>query len=109
MGNNIQTVNDEISLKELVLKLKSGLAYLRSRWKIILLFGIIGAVLGAGYAFFTKPQYHAVCTFVLDDGAKSSGFSQYAGLASLAGIDIGGGSGGLFQGDNILELYKSRS
>jgi len=109
MANNIQTVNDEISLRELVLKTKRGFAYLGSRWKVILFFGLIGAVLGAGYAFFSKSQYRAVCTFVLDDGAKSSGFSQYAGLASLAGIDIGGGgSGGLFQGDNILELYKSR-
>jgi hypothetical protein len=43
------------------------------------------------------------------EDSKGGGIGQYAGLASLAGIDIGGsGAGGIFQGDNIIELYKSR-
>src|SRR5690606_33847882 len=33
----------------------------------------------------------------------------YAGLASMVGIDLGSGGGGIFQGDNIIELYKSRT
>ncbi|WP_431198443.1 lipopolysaccharide biosynthesis protein [Mucilaginibacter sp. P25] len=56
-----------------------------------------------------KTVYTASSTFVLDDGNKSGGLNQYASLASMAGIDIGGGSaGGIFQNDNILELYRSR-
>src|SRR5690606_12729634 len=31
-----------------------------------------------------------------------------AGMAAMAGINLGGSAGGLFEGDNILELYKSR-
>jgi hypothetical protein len=51
----------------------------------------------------------ANCSFVLDEDSKGGGLSQYAGLASLAGIDVSGGGGsGIFQGDNIIELYKSR-
>jgi hypothetical protein len=46
----------------------------------------------------------------LEDAKGGSGLGQLAGLASLAGINFGGGGGGgnLFEGDNIIELYKSR-
>ncbi|WP_310092598.1 lipopolysaccharide biosynthesis protein [Mucilaginibacter pocheonensis] len=46
---------------------------------------------------------------MLEDGNKASGLGQYSGLASMVGLDIGGtGGSGIFQGDNIIELYKSR-
>jgi len=102
--------NDEVSLKDVVLKFNKIIKHLLSKWVIILLFALVGAGLGLAYSIIKKPQYTALCTFVLDDGAKTSSISQYAGLAALAGIDVGGsGGGGIFQGDNILELYKSRS
>lgn len=104
--NNSNT--EEISLKELILKLQLAFNYLKSKWMIIILCGIISGALGLLYAVFKKPIYTATSTFVLEDN-KAGGLGQYAGLASLAGIDIGGGgSSGIFQGDNILELYKSR-
>nr|MBB6230810.1 hypothetical protein [Mucilaginibacter sp. FT3.2] len=69
----------------------------------------MGAILGLGYSFYKKPVYNATCTFVLEESGKGGGIGQYAGLASLAGISIGGGGGGgIFEGDNIIELYKSR-
>ncbi|MCH5686520.1 hypothetical protein LWM68_21030 [Niabella sp. W65] len=40
---------------------------------------------------------------------KSGGLASYAGIASSLGIDLGGAGGGLFDGDNIIELYKSRN
>lgn len=99
----------EVSLKEIVTKVKKGVTYLISRWKPIVALGIVGAALGLTYAIIKKPTYKAVCTFVLEDGSKSGGLGQYAGLASLAGIDLGSsGGGGIFKGDNIIELYKSR-
>jgi hypothetical protein len=55
-----------------------------------------------------KPIYTAETTFVLEEGESGGGLGQYAGLASMVGIDLGGGGGGIFKGDNILELYKSR-
>ncbi|MDB5146088.1 MAG: hypothetical protein JWQ57_108 [Mucilaginibacter sp.] len=101
---------EEISVKDILLKLRSGIKYLKSKWLTILIMAIIGGLVGLAYATFNKPQYTATCTFVLDEGNKGGGLGQYAGLASLAGIDIGGAGGGIgiFQGDNILELYKSR-
>lgn len=102
--------DDEISLRELILKLREWYHYLLSKWKVILLAGIIGGVLGFLYAYFKKPVYTAECTFVLEEQGNAGTLGQYAGLASMVGIDLGGAAGsGLFQGDNIIELYKSRS
>ena len=104
----IDQSSDEISIKDVLFKIRSAIKYLKARWLIILIAGMIGGLIGLMYAIFKKPQYTAVCTFVLDEGNKGGGLGQYAGLASLAGIDVSGASGGMFQGDNIIELYKSR-
>jgi uncharacterized protein involved in exopolysaccharide biosynthesis len=107
-----RTINNptEISIRDVILKIQSGIRYLKSKWLTILFIGIIGGFIGLLYTIINKTKYTASCTFVLDEGSRGGGLSQYAGLASMAGIDLGGGGGseGLFQGDNILELYKSR-
>jgi hypothetical protein len=105
-NNNV--VNDEISLKELILKLQEWCKFLLTKWLIILFAGILGGALGLTYAIIKKPIYTAEITFVLEEGESGGGLGQYAGLASMVGIDLGGGGGGIFKGDNILELYKSR-
>ena len=107
--NTKQLGDDEVSLKEILFKIKEWILYLLSYWKFILILGIIGAALGFLYAKSKKIIYTASTTFVLEDGGGGSGLGQYAGLASMAGIDLGTGGGGIFQGDNILELYKSRT
>jgi len=108
--NENKAINtDEISLKDVLIKAKSIIKYLKTKWLTVCLVGVLGGIIGFGYAVLKKPVYVANCTFVLDEGSKGGGLSQYAGLASLAGIDMSaGGSTGLFQGDNIIELYKSR-
>lgn len=107
---NVESNEDEISLKDLILKIGEWWRYLLSKWITILIFGILGGVLGLAYSYSQKPIYTATTTFVLDNGEnQGAGVGQYAGLASMVGIDLGGGGGGIFQGDNILELYKSRS
>lgn len=105
-GNN----SEELSLVEVLAKLKSTIGYIRNKWVNIFIASLVGGLLGLGYSIFNKPTYTAVCTFVLEDAKSGGALGQYAGIASLAGIDIGGGggSGGIFQGDNIIELYKSR-
>ncbi|WP_026905520.1 Wzz/FepE/Etk N-terminal domain-containing protein [Pedobacter glucosidilyticus] len=104
----INTAEDEISLKELILKLKEWYLYLLSKWKTILIAGILGGALGLAYAFIKKPVYTATTTFVLEEGESGGGLGAYAGIASMVGIDLSGGGGGIFKGDNIIELYKSR-
>ncbi len=103
---------DEISIRELVSKIKSSVRYVKNRRKILIWFTIGGFIIGLLYALIVSPVYKATSTFVLEENGHSGGLGglgQYSSLASLAGIDLGGGSEkGLFQGDNILELYKSR-
>ena len=108
--NNPVTHNDEISLKELVIKIKDWLAYFKTKWLIIVLFGLLGSILGYTYAYFQKPTYKAVLTFALeDDKAAGGGLGSAMGLASTLGIDVGSsGGGGAFAGSNLIELMKSR-
>ncbi len=102
--------SDEISLKELILKLILWKNYLLSKWRIILIAAIIGGVIGFAYAYFKKPIYKAELSFALQDEKTGGGLSSALGLASQFGIDLGGGNaGGEFSGDNLLELMKSRS
>ncbi|WP_407429288.1 lipopolysaccharide biosynthesis protein [Arcticibacter sp.] len=98
---------NEISLKEFILKIQDWVRYLASRWRFILLAGILGGLAGYLYATLRKTVYIASSTFVLDEQGSRGGLSQYAGLASMMGVDLGGGGGGIFQGDNIIELYRS--
>lgn len=99
---------DEITLKDIVLIIKEWYNYLLSKYKIILLVGFFGALLGLGYSFMKKPQYTAVLSFALED-EKSSGLGGALGLAGQFGLDLGGGGGGVFSGSNLIELFKSRS
>ena len=102
------TANDELSLKELILKAREWAQFILRNWLWIAIFGLIGASVGFIYAFVKRPAYTAELTFVLED-SKTGALSSYAGLASQLGIDIAGASGsGVFSGDNILEFLKSR-
>lgn len=108
--NNTNAVDaDEISLKELIQKIKDWIAYLKSKWKIILLAGVLGAAIGVVDAFFQKPTYKAVLTFALEeDKGGGGGLGGAMGLASSFGIDLGSSGGGAFAGSNLMELMKSR-
>jgi hypothetical protein len=106
---NKEIPKDEISLKELIEKAKDWFSYLRSQWKIILLAGIIGAVLGVAYSFSKKPIYTATLSFALEDEKSGGGLGGALGLASQFGLDLGGGGGSIFTGSNLTELFKSRS
>lgn len=104
-------INSEVSIKDLITSINKWFGLVLAKWKVIFIISFLGGLLGAGYAFLQKPIYIAQTTFVLEEESNSSGMlSQLGGIASLAGIDAGvAGAGGLFQGDNILELYKSRT
>lgn len=99
---------DEILLKDLILKMQQWIKYLWGKWLVILIGGVVCAGLGFSYALTKKTHYVAELTFVVED-TKSTPFAAYAGLASQFGIDLGGNSGsGVFSGDNILKFLKSR-
>jgi hypothetical protein len=107
--DNKNIEGDEISLKELLQKVKEWYNYLLSQWKIILLVGVIGAALGLTYSFIKKPVYTATLSFALEDEKSGGGLGSALGLASSLGLDLGGGGGSVFTGSNLTELFKSRS
>jgi tetrahydromethanopterin S-methyltransferase subunit G len=100
---------DEVSIGDIFTSLKNAFSYIKTKWLTIVLISLLGGLAGLAFSILKKPVYSATSTFVLEEAGKGGGLGQYAGLASLAGIDLGGaGGGGIFQGDNIIELYKSR-
>lgn len=105
----METQKDEISLKELVDMGKGLWQYLLSKWKIIVIVGIIGAIIGLAFSFIKKPVYTATLTYALEDEKSGGGFSGALGLASSLGFDLGTGGGGAFSASNLMEFFKSRS
>jgi len=106
---NTPVNNEEVSLKNFILKLQEWWKYLLSRWVVILIAALVGGSAGFIYAYFKKPVYRATLSFALEDDKSSGGLEGALGLASQFGFDLGGGGGGAFTGDNLLELMKSRS
>lgn len=100
----------EISIQEVAHSSKLWLAYFKSKWMFLFLISLLGAGVGLGYALLRTTYYTATTTFVLEEDAAggAGGLGQYAGLAAMVGIDLGGNSSGIFQGENIAALYKSR-
>ena len=102
----------DISLKEIIILINQFTNFLKTKWRVILLFSLLGGAIGLVYAFSKKPIYTADLTFALDDEkSMGGGLSGALGLASSFGFDLGGGSGGggVFSGANLIELMKSRS
>ncbi|WP_316737886.1 lipopolysaccharide biosynthesis protein [Pedobacter aquatilis] len=107
--NELESTTQEISIKELLLKTLELWNYLKTKWAKVFFISILGSVIGLTYALITKPVFLATTIFALEDDKSSSRIGSLAGLASMAGVDIGGSGGGIFEGENILQLYTSRS
>ena len=109
ISNNTNFDNDEISLKELIFKIREWYQFLLTKWKLIVAVSAIGGAIGLTYAFFQKPIYKAELIFAMEDERSGGGLSAPMGLASSLGIDLGGGgAGGVFSGANLMALMKSR-
>jgi hypothetical protein len=76
---------------------------------MLLIAAVLGAVIGAFLFSRQEAKYKAVSSFILEE--KSAGAAGgLAGIASQFGISAGGlgGGGGIFAGDNILNILKSK-
>jgi hypothetical protein len=99
---------NEVSIKEIILKVREWYRYLLSKWILIGLGILLGGIIGIFYASTQKYKYTGKFSFALED--SQGGVSSYAGIASQFGVDLGGSSaGGVFTGDNLLVLMKSRT
>jgi hypothetical protein len=108
MSGNSHFSPSQFTLKEVVQNLIDWVSFFRSKWKLLFLSLVVGTGLGAVYSVLKDPVFHAETSFVLEEEGMG-GIGQMSGLASLLGVNLGGigGTNGLFQGDNIMELYRS--
>ncbi|SFS97393.1 hypothetical protein [Sphingobacterium wenxiniae] len=107
MENNKVINSDEISLKEVVLTARAALYYVFKYWYILLIVGGIGYGIGYLYEGQKKKMYTATTTFVLESNTSPKG--NMSGLSAFLGGGGGTGSVNLFQGESLMELYKSRT
>jgi len=91
MSEARNTEDDEIDLREIAASLIAG-------WKIILASMCVSSSVAVLYALNAEPTYEAKAVFELKSSSGGPAIpSEYAGLASLAGISLGGkGSKGVF-------------
>ena len=104
----VQIESEEISLKELILKIQEWFQYLNTKWKLIFATAVLGAIMGLLVALLWKPSFEATTTFVLEEDKGGGGLGGAMGLASSFGFDLGGTGSGLFTSANIIEIMKSR-
>ena len=105
------TGTETIKYSELKAVILRFLNYFISQYKLILYITLITSALGLLYGKVQPSTYKATATFIVEDKSGKGG-GGLSGLASQFGIDVGGltgGGAGLFDGDNILEIIKSRS
>lgn len=105
------TPQQTIKYPELKVLVGNFFKYALSHYKLFAIVCILSSALGFGFGKLQPHTYKATSTFIVEDksGSRAGGLS---GLASQFGIDVGGltgGGAGLFDGDNILEIMKSRS
>lgn len=101
--------NNTVALTDIIASAKNFIKFTQSKLNLLGLLIILGGALGLVYYFITSPKYQATATFIVEEKSTGSGL---AGMAGQLGFDISnltGGNAGLFDGDNILEIIKSRS
>jgi len=108
-----QGQRDDINLRELIVKINGLFGYLIGNWVVILVVGLLFGGMVFVYSLTKKTNYTAKLSFILDEqsGSSSGTLGAAASIAAQFGFNLGGlsGSGGFFQGENIIEFLKSRS
>ena len=104
----MEQYNDEIQLKDILIKLSEYKIYLLKKKFIIIGLSSVFCVIGAVFAFTLDTKYNAELTFVIEEDGGGSSLGAMSGIASQFGFDIGSSSNATFSQSNILELLKSR-
>ncbi|HEY6977117.1 MAG TPA: Wzz/FepE/Etk N-terminal domain-containing protein [Chitinophagaceae bacterium] len=96
----------EISLKDLVQKIKGLINYLFTKWIWICVAGLVFGSIALIYVWLSKPKYTAEVSFILSNNSQNNG--SFFSIASQFGINLGSGNTDAFSGDNIISLMNSR-
>ena len=104
----MQQHNDEIQLKDILIKLSEYKQDIWGKKGRIILFVVLFFALGVTIAVFSAKSYKAELTFVVEDAKGGNPLGPMSGIASQFGFDIGGNSSSTFSQQNIMQLLKSR-
>ncbi len=97
----------EFSVRDLAKNISLLSRFLMRKWKVILICAIAGALLGWCYATFRKTVYTAAVSFTVEGDEDSP--QGISGLAEQFGVNLGDKKSSLFNGDNLIVFFKSRS
>ena len=100
--------NDEIQLKDILIKFSDYIAYLLKMKFVIIGCFLVFSILGVLVAFNSDVEYTATQTFVVEDAQQRAGIGSMVGIASQFGFDLAGSSSNTFSQNNVLALLKSR-
>ncbi len=104
----MERYNNEIQLKDILIKLSEYKADLWNTKRKIILSSFLFLVFGILIAFFSTTSYKADLTFVVEDAKTNPSLGSLSGVASQFGFDLGGTSNSTFSQQNIMQLLKSR-
>ena len=104
----MEQYDDEIPLKDILIKLSDYKAYLFKKKFIIIALSLAFCVLGILLAITSEEKYNAELTFVVEGPQDGDSFGKMSGIACQFGFDVGGNSSATFSQSNVLELLKSR-
>lgn len=97
-------MQDELTVKELVLAIREYIVYFLRKWYWIVLGALVLGTLFFLNAYLAPVNYSAPLTFMLNDDKASS----VGAGAILGSLGLGGGEGGGSKVGKLLELGKSR-
>lgn len=102
-------LEERLSLGLVIKRVRGWVMDMLAAWKKILIGTFIIGGLFFAYQMLKKTNYTAQTTFVLESDATGGLGGQLSSLASLTGVNLGslGEGSGVFQIDNIIELYRS--
>lgn len=104
----MSTTNSASDLTQQGQQLRSFFLFVKTKRKIVIVMILLGIGLGLIYSLIKKPVYTSSLSFTLQEESKMGGGGGLLSLASSFGLDVGGASG-LFSGDNIEQVFKSRN
>lgn len=106
--DNIQT-NDEVSIKQVLLNVRTCFKYLLRQWWKLVIAATIGGLFGLAYSYIKPVTYTAKLSFILEEGKSSTG--SLSSLAGQFGFDLGSlaGNNGPLSSDNVTLFLTSNS
>lgn len=107
----MQSTSNNFSILQLISTVLDKLkATFKQHFKLLLLVGCVGGLLGLGYSMIKHTKYNAEITFLVEENKAGGGL--LSSLGSQIGIDVSsmaGGGNSVISGDNMLELLKSKN